>query len=256
MIDKTVASFDEAVADITDGATIHMGGFASPFNTPSYLIAALARNGARNLTMATTSASTGPENARNIAATLADVVTWPPDYVELGLIARQGQIRKLITSFPTGTGKVVWPFEERLNAGDAEVEVTGQGSLAERIRAARAGIAAFYTPVGPGTVVAEGKEVRDFDGVPHVLEHALHADFALVRAWKADRYGNAIYRHTAQNFNPMAATAGKITVMEVEEIVEPGELDPTQVHTPGIYVDRLIQGTFEKRIEKRTVRQA
>ena len=239
MIDKTVASFDEAVADITDGATIHMGGFASPFNTPSYLIAALARNGARNLTMATTSASTGPENARNIAATLADVVTWPPDYVELGLIARQGQIRKLITSFPTGTGKVVWPFEERLNAGEAEVEVTGQGSLAERIRAARAGIAAFYTPVGPGTVVAEGKEVRDFDGVPHVLEHALHADFALVRAWKADRYGNLIFRG-ARTFNETMCGAARITVAEVDEVVPLGELAPDQVHVAGVYVQRVV----------------
>ena len=239
MIDKTVASFDEAVADITDGATIHMGGFASPFNTPSYLIAALARNGARNLTMATTSASTGPENARNIAATLADVVTWPPDYVELGLIARQGQIRKLITSFPTGTGKVVWPFEERLNAGEAEVEVTGQGSLAERIRAARAGIAAFYTPVGPGTVVAEGKEVRDFDGVPHVLEHALHADFALVRAWKADRYGNLIFRG-ARTFNETMCGAARITVAEVDEVVPLGELAPDQIHVAGVYVQRVV----------------
>ena len=239
MIDKTVASFDEAVADVTDGATIHMGGFASPFNTPSYLIAALARNGARNLTMATTSASTGPENARNIAATLADVVTWPPDYVELGLIARQGQIRKLITSFPTGTGKVVWPFEERLNAGEAEVEVTGQGSLAERIRAARAGIAAFYTPVGPGTVVAEGKEVRDFDGVPHVLEHALHADFALVRAWKADRYGNLIFRG-ARTFNETMCGAARITVAEVDEVVPLGELAPDQVHVAGVYVQRVV----------------
>ena len=239
MIDKTVASFDEAVADITDGATIHMGGFASPFNTPSYLIAALARNGARNLTMATTSASTGPENARNIAATLADVVTWPADYVELGLIARQGQIRKLITSFPTGTGKIVWPFEERLNAGDAEVEVTGQGSLAERIRAARAGIAAFYTPVGPGTVVAEGKEVRDFDGVPHVLEHALHADFALVRAWKADRYGNLIFRG-ARTFNETMCGAARITVAEVDEVVPLGELAPDQIHVAGVYVQRVV----------------
>ncbi len=239
MIDKTVATFDEAVADITDGAMIHMGGFASPFNTPSYLIAALARNGARNLTMATTSASTGPENARNIAASLADVVTWPSDYVELGLIARQGQIRKLITSFPTGTGKVVWPFEERLNAGDAEVEVTGQGSLAERIRAARAGIAAFYTPVGPGTVVAEGKEVRDFDGVPHVLEHALHADFALVRAWKADRYGNLIFRG-ARTFNETMCGAARITVAEVDEVVPLGELAPDQVHVAGVYVQRVV----------------
>jgi len=239
LIDKTVATFDEAVADISDGATIHMGGFASPFNTPSYLIAALARNGARDLTIATTSASTGPENARNIAASLADVVTWPQDYWEMGLIARQGQLRKLITSFPTGTGKTVWPFEERLNAGEAEVEVTGQGSLAERIRAARAGIAAFYTPVGPGTVVAEGKEIRDFDGVPHILEHALHADFALVRAWKADRYGNLIFRGP-RTFNETMCGAARITVAEVDELVPLGDLAPDQIHVAGVYVQRVV----------------
>jgi len=239
LIDKTVATFDEAIADLSDGATIHMGGFASPFNTPSYLIAALARNGARNLTIATTSASTGPENARNIAATLADVVTWPEDYVEMGLIARQGQLRKLITTFPTGTGKTVWPFEERLNAREAEVEVIGQGSLAERIRAARAGIAAFYTPVGPGTVVAEGKEVRDFEGVPHLLEHALHADFALIRAWKADRYGNLIFRG-ARTFNETMCGAARITVAEVDEVVPLGDLAPDQVHVAGVYVQRVV----------------
>ena len=239
MIDKSVATFDEAVADISEGARIHMGGFASPFNTPSYLIAALARNGARDLTIATTSASTGPENARNIANTLSEIVSWPSDYWEMGLIARQGQIRKLITSFPVGTGKVVWPFEERLNAGEAEVEVTGQGSLAERIRAARAGIAAFYTPVGPGTVVAEGKEIRDFEGVPHVLEQALHADFALVRAWKADRYGNLVFRGP-KTFNETMAGAARVTIAEVDEIVPLGDLAPDAIHTPGVYVQRLV----------------
>ncbi|MGE3961509.1 MAG: CoA transferase subunit A [Dehalococcoidia bacterium] len=239
MIDKTVASFDEAVSDIADGAVIHLGGFASPFNTPSYLIAALARNGARDLTVATTSASTGPQNAEVLARALAEIVTWPSDYWEAGLLAQQGQIRKLITSFPVGTGKVVWPFEERLNAGDAEVEVTGQGSLAERIRAARAGIAAFYTPVGPGTVVAEGKETRDFDGVPHVLEHALHADFALIRAWKADRYGNLVFRGP-RTFNETMAGAARVTVAEVDEVVPLGDLAPDAIHAPGVYVQRVV----------------
>lgn len=239
MIDKTVPTFDEAVADIGDGAFIHMGGFASPFNMPSYLIAALARNGARDLTMTTTSASTGPENARVLAAALAEVVTWPQDYWEPGLLAQRGQIHKLITSFPVGTGKVIWPFEERLNAGEAEVEVTGQGSLAERIRAARAGIAAFYTPVGPGTVVAEGKEVRDFEGVPHVLEHALRADFALIRAWKADRYGNLVFRGP-RTFNETMAGAARVTVAEVDEVVPLGDLAPDAIHTPGVYVQRII----------------
>jgi len=138
--------------------------------------------------------------------------------------------------------------------GELEVELTPQGTLAEKMRAGGAGIPAFYTATGYGTPVAEGKEVREFNGRPHILEQAITGDFAIVKAWKADHYGNLIYRHTAQNFNPLAAAAGKITVAEVEEIVEPGEIDPAQIHTPGIYVDRLICGTFEKRIEKRTVR--
>ena len=147
-------------------------------------------------------------------------------------------------------------FEKQLINGEIEVELTPQGTLAEKMRAGGAGIPAFFTATGCGTAVGEGKEVREFNGRPCLLEEAITGDFAIVKAWKADRYGNAIYRHTAMNFNPMAATAGKITVMEVEEIVEPGELDPMQIHTPGIYVDRLIQGAFEKRIELRTVRQA
>jgi len=146
-------------------------------------------------------------------------------------------------------------FEEQLLSGELEVELTPQGTLAEKMRAGGAGIPAFYTATGCGTDIAKGKDEREFNGRKYILEESIVGDFAIVKAWKADRYGNAIYRHTAQNFNPMAATAGKITVMEVEEIVEPGELDPAQIHTPGIYVDRLIQGTFEKRIEIRTVRE-
>tara|TARA_R110002094_G_C4890137_1_gene209626 strand:- start:806 stop:1291 length:486 start_codon:yes stop_codon:yes gene_type:complete len=145
-------------------------------------------------------------------------------------------------------------FMEQLLDGRLEVELTPQGTLAEKMRAGGAGIPAFYTATGYGTEVGEGKEVKEYDGRMYILEESIKGDFAIVKAWKADRYGNAIYRHTAMNFNPMAATAGKITVMEVEEIVEPGELDPSQIHTPGIYVDRLIVGTFEKRIEQRTVR--
>lgn len=137
---------------------------------------------------------------------------------------------------------------------EIEVVLTPQGTLAEKMRAGGAGIPAFYTATGYGTPIGEGKEVREFNGRHCILEEAIVGDFAIVKGWKADRYGNVMYRHTAQNFNPMAATAGKITVVEVEEIVEPGELEPSQIHTPGIYVDRIIQGTFEKRIEKRTVR--
>nr|WP_244431047.1 3-oxoacid CoA-transferase subunit A [Simiduia agarivorans] len=147
-------------------------------------------------------------------------------------------------------------FEKQLLAGELEVELTPQGTLAEKMRAGGAGIPAFYTATGYGTPVGEGKEVREFNGRNYILEESITGDFAIVKAWKADRYGNLVYRHTAQNFNPLAATAGKITVVEVEEIVEPGELDPTQIHTPGIYVDRVIKGQFEKRIEQRTVRKA
>lgn len=141
-------------------------------------------------------------------------------------------------------------------SGELEVELTPQGTLAEKIRAGGAGIPAFFTATGYGTEVGNGKEVREFNGRHYIMEQSITGDFAIVKAWKADRFGNLVYRHTAQNFNPMAATAGRITVAEVEEIVEPGELDPAHIHTPGIYVDRLIQGTFEKRIEQRTVRSA
>ena len=145
-------------------------------------------------------------------------------------------------------------FMEQLLNGSLQVELTPQGTLAEKMRAGGAGIPAFYTATGYGTAVAEGKETKEFGGRNYILEESITGEFAIVKAWKADRYGNAIYRDTAMNFNPMAATAGKITVMEVEEIVEPGELNPCHIHTPGIYVDRLIQGTFEKRIEQRTLR--
>jgi 3-oxoacid CoA-transferase subunit A len=147
-------------------------------------------------------------------------------------------------------------FEQQLLAGELEVELTPQGTLAEKMRAGGAGIPAFYTATGYGTLVGEGKDVREFNGRNYILEESIVGDFAIVKGWKADRYGNVVYRHTAQNFNPMAATAGKITVVEVEEIVEPGELDPAHIHTPGIYVDRVIKGNFEKRIEQRTVRKA
>lgn len=146
-------------------------------------------------------------------------------------------------------------FEDQLLSGELEVELTPQGTLAEKMRAGGAGIPAFYTATGFGTSVGDGKEVKTFNGRQYILEESITGDFAIVKAWKADKYGNLVFRHTAQNFNPCAATAGKITVAEVEEIVEPGELDPTQIHTPGIYVNRVIQGTFEKRIEQRTTRE-
>jgi 3-oxoacid CoA-transferase subunit A len=170
----------------------------------------------------------------------------------LGILLEDKQIHKMIASY-VGDNSL---FEKQFLEGELEVEFTPQGTLAEKIRAGGAGIPAFYTATGYGTPVAKDKEVREFNGVPYILEQSIRGDFAIVKGWKADRYGNVIYHHTAQNFNPMVATAGKVTVVEVEEIVEPGELDPTQIHTPGIYVDRIIQGRFEKRIEKRTVRCA
>jgi len=168
----------------------------------------------------------------------------------LGVLLEDRQVKKMVSSY-VGENKL---FMEQLLAGELEVELTPQGTLAEKMRAAGAGIPAFYTATGYGTDVGKGKEVKTFNDRNYILEESILGDFAIVKAWKADRFGNLVYRHTAQNFNPMAATAGKITVVEVEELVEPGELDPAHIHTPGIYVDRLIVGTFEKRIEQRTVR--
>ena len=167
----------------------------------------------------------------------------------LGLLLEDKQIAKMVSSY-VGENAL---FEKQLLNGELEVELTPQGTLAEKMLAGGAGIPAFYTATGYGTPVGEGKEVKEFNGRPYILEHAITGDFAIVKAWKADTYGNCICRHTAQNFNPMAATAGKITLVEAEEIVEPGELNPSEIHTPGIYVNRVIQGSFEKRIERRVV---
>ena len=228
--DKVVNTYEEAMAGLEDGMTVIAGGFGI-CGIPENLIAEIKKKGTKDLTIVSNNCGI--------------------DGFGLGVLLEDRQIKKMISSY-VGENKL---FEEQLLAGELEVELTPQGTLAEKMRAAGAGIPAFYTATGYGTDVAEGKDVREFDGRKYILEESIQGDFAIVKAWKADRYGNAIYRHTAQNFNPMAATAGKITVMEVEEIVEPGELDPTQIHTPGIYVDRLIQGTFEKRIEIRTVRE-
>ncbi len=228
--DKVVNTYEEAMAGLEDDMTLIAGGFGI-CGIPENLIAQIKTMGTKGLTIVSNNCGI--------------------DGFGLGVLLEDRQIKKMISSY-VGENKL---FEEQLLAGDLEVELTPQGTLAEKIRAAGAGIPAFYTATGYGTDIAEGKDVREFDGRKYILEESIKGDFAIVKAWKADRYGNAIYRHTAQNFNPMAATAGKITVMEVEEIVEPGELDPTQIHTPGIYVDRLIQGTFEKRIEIRTVRE-
>ena len=240
MIDKIVSFFDEAVADIEDGATVHFGGFVSPWNSPSYLVGAVARQGATELTAISTSMGRGPTNARNQTPWLPDELV-PTDFWDIGLLAQLGRIKNGIASFSVGARRdLVYPFEERLAAGEVELELLGQGSLAERIRSARAGIAAFYTPVGPGTAVAEGKELRDFDGVLHVLETALHADFALIRAYQGDRHGNLVFRG-ARTFNETMAGAATVTIAEVDEIVELGGLAPDRIHTPGVYVQRVVE---------------
>jgi 3-oxoacid CoA-transferase subunit A len=229
-MNKVVANADEAVRDIQDGALIMVGGFGL-CGVPEDLIDALVRKGIRDLTTVSNNAGV--------------------DTAGLGKLLAKGQIKKHIGSY-VGENKM---FEEMVLNGKVVLELNPQGTLAERIRAGGAGIPAFFTPTGAGTIVAEGKEVRDFDGRPHVLEKALKADFALIKAWKADRWGNLVFRKTARNFNPVMATAAHITIAEVEEIVEPGQLDPDRVHVPSVYVKRIILGKAEKRIEKRTVRK-
>ncbi|MBM96432.1 MAG: succinyl-CoA--3-ketoacid-CoA transferase [Oceanospirillaceae bacterium] len=229
--DKVVNSYEEAMQGLEDDMTIIAGGFGL-CGIPEGCIAQIKKMGTKGLTIVSNNCGV--------------------DGFGLGILLEDKQVKKMISSY-VGENAL---FMQQLLDGELEVELTPQGTLAEKMRAAGAGIPAFYTATGYGTLVGEGKDVREFDGRKYILEESIKGDFAIVKGWKADRYGNVIYRHTAQNFNPMAATAGKITVVEVEEIVEPGELDPTQIHTPGIYVDRLIQGTFEKRIEQRTVRDA
>ncbi|MCY1352103.1 putative succinyl-CoA:3-ketoacid coenzyme A transferase subunit A [compost metagenome] len=228
-LDKRVYSYEEALDGLTDNMTVLAGGFGI-CGIPENLIAEIRRRGAKGLTVVSNNCGI--------------------DGFGLGVLLEDRQIRKMIASY-VGENAL---FEKQLLSGELEVELTPQGTLAEKMRAGGAGIPAFFTATGYGTPVAEGKEVREFNGRKYILEPSITGDFAIVKGWKADHFGNVIYRHTAQNFNPLAATAGRITVVEVEEIVEPGELDPAQIHTPGIYVDRIIQGSFEKRIEKRTVR--
>ncbi|WP_249975606.1 CoA transferase subunit A [Vreelandella olivaria] len=227
--DKRVASYEEAMEGIEDGMTVIAGGFGL-CGIPENLIAEIKRRGVTNLTVVSNNCGV--------------------DGFGLGLLLEDHQISKIVASY-VGENAM---FEQQMLNDEIDVVLTPQGTLAEKMRVGGAGIPAFYTATGYGTPIGEGKEVREFNGRHYILEEAITGDFAIVKGWKADRYGNVMYRHTAQNFNPMAATAGKITVVEVEEIVEPGELEPSQIHTPGIYVDRIIQGTFEKRIEKRTVR--
>lgn len=225
---KIFTSFEEAVQDIKDGMTLMVGGFGL-VGIPENLIKALCEKNVKDLT---------------VISNNCGVDDWG-----LGLLLKNKQIKKMISSY-VGENK---EFERQVLSGELEVQLTPQGTLAEKIRAGGAGIPAFYTPAGVGTPIAEGKETREFNGKKYLLEESITADFSLIKAWKADKMGNVIYRKTAQNFNPMMAAAGKITIAEVEEIVEVGELDPDQIHTPSIYVQGLIVGQHEKRIERLTV---
>lgn len=231
MINKVVKSAEEAIAGIKDDMTLMLGGFGL-CGIPENTIAALRKSGVKGLTCISNNAGV--------------------DDFGLGLLLQTRQIKKMISSYVGENDE----FERQMLSGELEVDLIPQGSLAERCRAGGAGIPAFFTPAGYGTEVAEGKEVRVFNGKPHILESALTADYAFVKAWKGDTAGNLIYKATALNFNHVMAMAGKITVAEVEELVPAGELNPNEIHTPGIFVQRIYQGdSFEKRIEQRTVRQ-
>ncbi|MDR9398133.1 CoA transferase subunit A [Salibacter sp.] len=230
MINKVVKDADEGVKGIKDGMTLMLGGFGL-CGIPENAITALKKEGVKDLTCISNNAGV--------------------DDFGLGLLLQSKQIKKMVSSY-VGENDL---FEKQMLSGELEVDLVPQGSLAERTRAGGAGIPAFFTPTGYGTEIAEGKEVRWFNGKPHILESALTADFAFVKAWKGDKAGNLVFKATARNFNPIMAMAGKITVAEVEELVEPGELDPNEIHTPGIFVQRIFEGTnYEKRIEQRTVR--
>ena len=229
-MNKVVANAQAAISGISDGMTIMLGGFGL-CGIPENCIAALVKAGVSDLTCISNNAGV--------------------DDFGLGLLLQKKQIRKMISSYVGENDE----FERQMLSGELEVDLIPQGSLAARCQAGGAGVPAFFTPAGYGTEVAMGKEVRYFNGKPHILEDALTAEFAIVKAWKGDRFGNLIYKGTARNFNPVMAMAGKITIAEVEELVEPGELDPNFVHTPGVFVQRIFQGEkYEKRIEQRTVR--
>jgi len=230
VIDKVVANAREAVSDVLDGATLVVGGFGL-CGIPENLIQALVEKGVRDLT---------------VVSNNCGVDDWG-----LGLLLRTRQIRKMMSSYVGENAE----FERQFLSAELDVELVPQGTLAERMRAGGAGIPGFYTATGVGTLVAEGKETRRFDGREYVLERGIVGDFSLVAAWKGDRYGNLVYRKAARNFNPMAATAGKIAIAEVEELVEPGDLDPECVHTPGVFVQRVVVASRQKRSERRTVRK-
>jgi len=231
LIDKRIATVAEALADVKDGSVVLLGGFGV-VGQPQQLLEGLLAQGARDLTIVSNNAGFGSPGLPKLFAS--------------------GRVAKLICSFPRPTPPA---FEELYRSGKIKLEVVPQGTIAERIRAAAVGVPAFYTPTSVGTRLGEGKETRDFDGRTYVMERALHADVALIQAWRADRWGNLTYRGTGRNFNPVMATAGKVTIVEVEELVEPGQLDPDNIHTPGIFVQRILQGRdYKKLIERVTTR--
>jgi len=230
-VNKVMRDAAEAIADVQDGATIMLGGFGL-CGIPENLIMALRDKGTKNLTIISNNAGVDGRGA--------------------GLLLEARQIRRIIATY-VGENKLL---EELAISGDLQMDLIPQGTFSERMRAAGAGVAGFYTPTGYGTIVADGKETREFNGRMYVLERALTADFAFVKAWKGDRWGNLIYRKTARNFNPVMATAARVTIAEVEQLVEVGELEADHIHTPAIYVKRIMQGPkYEKRIERRTVRK-
>lgn len=230
-MNKVVASADDAIKDIHDGAVLMLGGFGL-CGIPENCIAALQKRGVKNLTCISNNAGV--------------------DDFGLGLLLKTRQIKKMVSSYVGENAE----FERQLLSGELEVDLVPQGTLAERIRAGGAGIPAFFTPTGYGTEIAESKEVREFNGKKYIMELGLKADFSIVKAWKGDKYGNLIFKATTRNFNVVMAKAGKISIAEVEELVEPGDLDPERVDVSGIYIDRIFQGpNYEKRIEQRTVRK-
>jgi len=231
-MNKVVANADEAIRDIKDGARIMVGGFGL-CGIPENLIKALARKGVKNLTVISNNAGV--------------------DDFGLGVLLQSRQVKKVIGTY-VGENKL---FEQLVLSGELDLELSPQGTFAERVRAGGAGIPAFFTPTGYGTIIADGKETREFNGKPYVMEQALRADFALIKAWKGDKWGNLVFRKTGRNFSPMMATAADVTICEVEHLVEVGTIDPDLVHVPSIYVKRIFQGVeYEKRIERRTVRTA
>jgi 3-oxoacid CoA-transferase subunit A len=230
-MDKRISSADAAIEKLTDGATILMGGFGL-CGIPENLIAAVRRKGTKSLTIVSNNAGI--------------------DDFGIGILLQTRQVKKMISTY-VGENKL---FEQQVLSGELEVELNPQGTLAERLRAGGAGVPAFFTPTGVGTMVAEGKETREFDGRQYVMERGLRGQFAFVKAWKGDRWGNLVYRKAARNFNPLMATAADYVIAEVEELVDLGQLDPDSIHTPGIFVNAIFQGTsYEKRIEKRCIRK-